>query len=303
MKKVNLNKIPSDIENGILSQKEAVNLICSFINFNYPVFGLEKYDEDFREEIILAFLEKGELMISHYDKNQGEFFNYLYCYILSLVHTRLRVLAKKNITDTITIVESINTLEEKKYKYSSISYNTFEIPKVPYSYKTVTPEDLRKTFSNVQGDKKLLVLAIKSAFYINDEQVTKVCSSYNLNENDFYDAIQYCKNLLLSKAERKTKMQERRNHAYYHHKKYEFHLRMINESDNSNNNNILITRINKKNSKQLRSWSKLNKKFEKGFILLRPTNKVVADILGICERQVAYYLSCAKKYLDEDIIF
>jgi hypothetical protein len=44
----------------------------------------------------------------------------------------------------------------------------------------------------------------------------------------------------------------------------------------------------------------LNKAFEEGHLYLRPTNKTIANLLGICERQVAYYIKCAKREYDND---
>ena len=43
------------------------------------------------------------------------------------------------------------------------------------------------------------------------------------------------------------------------------------------------------------NWKKMNCKFEEGFMYLRPTNKTIAELLLISERQVSYYINCAKK--------
>ena len=53
--------------------------------------------------------------------------------------------------------------------------------------------------------------------------------------------------------------------------------------------------ILKKQKKHYKTWQTLNKKFSDGFLFLRPTNKTVADLLGICERQISYYINCAKQ--------
>jgi hypothetical protein len=47
--------------------------------------------------------------------------------------------------------------------------------------------------------------------------------------------------------------------------------------------------------KHYTSWKRLNKKLASGCIMLRPTNRTIAKYMGICERQVAYYLNRLKE--------
>lgn len=299
MEKVNLNLIPIQIEKGIITTKEAVNIISQFVSLNYPVFGLQKYDEDFRSDIVLDILEKGESFMEGYDKTRGDFFTYLFYQIKSFVHARARLSAKKNLASTIAMPEKIEQIEEKEFIYKSIDYNTFEqkylgIPKVPYAYKQeITAEDLRKTFENVRGDKKLLVVAIKSAYYITDIQIKKICDFYKIDENEFFKAIQYCRNGLMIKAEKKLKLQERRDSAYFHHKNLETQIRSI-EEKLEEKDNFIKEEFKSRDERYCKYWETLNRQLEAGLLSLRPTNKTVASLLGICERQVAYYINCLK---------
>ena len=47
------------------------------------------------------------------------------------------------------------------------------------------------------------------------------------------------------------------------------------------------------------NWKRLNRAFENGLLYLRPTTKTVANLMGICERQVSYYINTAKKEIEE----
>lgn len=295
MKKIELNQIPEKLQNGSMTKKQAIDFISSYIYLNYPIFGLERYDEDFREDILLYVIEKGAVILEHYDKTQGEFFTFLYCYILSLTHTKLRAIVQRNIKDTLTIKESINTLSEKEYSYNNINYNLFDYNKVPYAHKKIDPENFKKTFQNLKGDKKFFVIAIKSAYYLTDFQIEKLCNYYKINETEFYSTIQYCKNLLLKKSDKKMKLLERRNYAYYHKKKYDLRLQIIKSELNQNEDILLKNKFIEKEYKHKKNWIRLNKDLDKGILMLRPTNKTIAKILGICERQVAYYIDIAKK--------
>ena len=65
-------------------------------------------------------------------------------------------------------------------------------------------------------------------------------------------------------------------------------------------NDILSRKFERLERKHAKNWQNLNKSFEDGHLYLRPTNKTVADILGICERQVAYYIKTAKNDFDKE---
>lgn len=295
MKSQELNLIPEKISQKQITKKEAIDIIGTFICQNYPIFGLHKYDEDFRADVLLYFLERGERVIESYNNQIADFFTYLYSNISSYIQTRKKMVAKNCIKESITISETANFLYEKESAYNNIDYKKLELAKVPYSYKPITAENLKKIFepiSSVNNDKKILVLAMKSSFYISDSMIRKVCNLYKIKEEDFYSVIQYCKESITSKSNKHNIAIERRNYAYFHHKKYEHELEKSKEKyTNSEADNNLI----RKNNKHENNWKSLNYKFEHGFLYLRPTNRTIAEILGICERQVSYYINCAKK--------
>ena len=62
-----------------------------------------------------------------------------------------------------------------------------------------------------------------------------------------------------------------------------------NDSDYSN----LVLR--KSYQKNTANWKNLNTQLEEGKILIRPTTKLIAQILGISARQVTYYQTTARK--------
>ena len=53
-------------------------------------------------------------------------------------------------------------------------------------------------------------------------------------------------------------------------------------------------------NKHRKNWKRLNSSFEKGIMQLRPTNKTIADILGICERQVTYCINSIREEADQN---
>lgn len=295
MDKINLNNIPTQVDKKEITSKEAINLMASFISLNYPVFGLHHYDEDFREEVILRIIERGNKILLSYNQTQGDFFNYLFCYINSTIRTMLRTYAKKQIIETVAFSENSYNLEEKQYNYNHINYHCLQAPKIPYAQVKITAEDLRKTFSNIKKDKELLIIAMKSVFYLTDPQIEKICKYYKLNITDFYKTIEFYKINLTNKNKRKQEVLTRRNNAYYSHKKYQRQLELLEQKDFSEEKIILQNHLLEKDKKHYKIWQSLTSQLNSGLQYVRPSNKIIAQVLGICERQVIYYLKRAKK--------
>lgn len=298
MKSYDLNELPELIENGKLSRKEAVDIICSFICQNYKVFNLQKYDEDFRSELLIYFLEKGEKVFTNYNPKLGDFFTFLYCYINSLVITKMRSTYLNNAKEKLLISEAINSIIE--YEPSSIAFTPAKKAqtKVPYKPSVSNLDELRQLFAHYKpdnDDKKIIVLAIKSSFYITDEQIQKICNLYKIDINYFYEIIEYCKQSIQDKTERRIKMEQRRNYDYYHSKRYENELIKLHNSETQNKNLQLEEKLTYKKNKHYNNWKKLNDRLENGCLYLRPTTKTISKLLGICERQINYYINCAKK--------
>lgn len=298
MKIKEFNELPQKLADGELSQKEVIDVLCSFVNQNCPLFGLQKYDEDLRQEILLGIIEKGIHIISVYNPQVGDFFTFFYCHVCSIINTLLKRNNSSYLQDKLNMVEGINFVNEKESKYHKITMDNFEVSKAPLKRKELSPLQLQKAFKELQlnaHDKKIIILALKSSYYLTDEQIERLCKLYKIDPEHFYNMVQYCKDSIQKKSDKRTKTQERRNFAYYHHRRYKSLLDdMLKEPENEQND-ILNSRYERLEKKHANNWNRLNKSFEEGHLYLRPTNKTVASLLGICERQVAYYIKCAKK--------
>ena len=300
MKLQELNRLPEKYLAGEISQKQLINLIACFVAENYPVYGLHKYDEDFRQDIILYLIEKGPHLLHIYNPEFGDFFTFLYCYISTLINTKIKNCVMNNMKEKLTFEESVRSLDEKAQKYHKIDYKNFEVQKAPFAHKKITPEELHdavKELSQKQTDKKVIILALKSSYYLTDEQIQRICSIYHIDQEHFYNMVQHCKETLLPKSERRERAEERRNFAYYHHKRYLRIIKNLDEDDLIENKYILKEIYENKERKHRQNWNRMNNIFEKGHLYMRPTTKTVADLMGICERQVNYYLNCVKKDL------
>lgn len=324
MARVNLNEIPELIDSGKISRKAALQKLSVFVLQEKKIFGLHNYDDDFRSEVIVTLLEKGTDIFDSFNPKYGSFFTYFFCLIKGIIQTLLKDFSRKELRDNVFINESITTYSEKEEAYNSIDYNDFEKPKIPYSYKKIEPkalelacksgtyhikryldttdiknqnEELRKNLKKLPpfiADKIVIVLALKSAYYITGRQIELLCEMFNLDKNMLYSLIQQLKDELSSRGERKLELENRRNAAYFHHQKYTHQINKLNDSSKINAKYKKIE-IKQKYQKKTDSWMNLTKQLQNGTINLRPTNKSIAKVLGLCERQISHYLLTAQK--------
>ena len=296
------NQLLELYNSGKINEKQFTNEICSFVSKNYPVYGLHKYDEDFRQDIIVSLLEKCPHIIHLFNHQYGDFFTFLYCYVCSLINTKIKSLSIISVREKLSMEEFVNIYNEKQYKYHTINYTHLESPKPPLAPKKIPPEELQealKSLSLKHKDKKVFILALKSSYYITDEQINRICELYHFKPEYFYSMIQQCKESLENKSFKREQAYERRNFAYYHHKRYNRIIKDLTENEISERNYVLQHRYESMEKKHTQNWKRLNRAFENGLLYLRPTTKTVANLMGICERQVSYYINTAKKEIEE----
>lgn len=298
----NVNEIMDRLQGGEITKRQALDMTCSFICENYKVFGLERHDEDFRSELILSLLEKGERLIDGFNPALGDYFTYLFMTVESHRRARIRTAAKKQVHESFVMQTGPLYLAEKECDYAPRPFTPVSAEsKRPLAYKPVPADTVRKTLTALahqKQNKKLLILAIKTAFYLSDEQVRALSAIYRIPEERFHQIIQFFKNHLMDKSDRKRVVEERRNTAYFRQKNYEKRLEIIRGSERHYDNRELLLDLERTLAKHQRRCDRLNRKLRDGCVLVRPTNKMIADYLGICERQVAYYISRCRDEAD-----
>ena len=324
MSKLNLNSIPEIIEAGTLSKKAALNKLSVFLLNEGHVFGLHKYDDDFKSEIIVALLEKGIEIFDSFNAKYGSFSTYFFCLVKGLVQTNLKNHSRKSCQENVFFTECAMEYSEKEKAYGAIIHNDLEKPKIPYSYKKIDSkaleiacksgtyhikkyieddkkdgnrEVLRKNLKRIPSstaDKIILVLALKYSYYLTTHQIETICEMFNIDKTILYDLIQQLKNNLESRENKKDKIEEKRNAAYFFHKRYKQQKIKLEEAEGINLNYTKMI-LEKKYKNQTKNWERLNKILQKGVVKLRPTNKAIAEVLGLCERQISHYLLQARK--------
>ena len=54
-----------------------------------------------------------------------------------------------------------------------------------------------------------------------------------------------------------------------------------------------------KEKKHLHNMNRINSEFARGYLILRPTNKTLSNVIDVGERQINYYLRSARKEIEK----
>lgn len=301
----NINLLPKMIASGEITTKEGTKLLASFVCSNYPIFGLQKFDEDFRSEVFIKILEKGDRLFNTFNPENGDFFTFTFCFVKSQIKSTYKNFAKNNLHDKIFFDNNVENFLQQNPPEEIIEKSISNYSKVPYAHKKINAAQLKEGIKQnklERYDRSVLVLALKASYYLNDEQIIKISKIYNINIEFLYDLIQYFRDQVDEKRTRLLHEIECRNSAYFHHRKYQ---QMIQALDKTEPNNYQMERENleKSDNYQIHNLNSLNEKFENRYLYLRPKTSSIANVLGICDRQVNYYLHCLKKgKIDKEIL-
>lgn len=317
-----IEMVPEQVISGKISWEQATRELILFVLRNKPLFGLIKYDEDFISELTIEFLSKATDSLRTYVKQNGSFFTYIYCIVRNICCSISKRKTAKKFIEYHNIHECIATYENKIDAYNNIHYDDFEKPKIPYRYKPISYEDfqiacktnsyhitrvINSDKSNIASEIKkklvdfsphmiqniIMVVALKASFYITEEQIEGISNMFNIDKDKFHQIVQELKILMEERIRNKTIIEIRRNKAYFQHKK----LRDQIEWNEFNNETSEYTnlKLKKQYNKNTKSWNNLNHQLEEGKIMIRPTTKLIAQVMGISTRQVTYYQSTARK--------
>lgn len=318
MTRDDIEKFPELVFSGKLNWEQVAKELVVFIVKNKPMFGLQKYDEDFISDFIIIFLERGPQALSEFNDHRGSFLSYLFCMSRNIQSELFRRASIKHRIEYHNINESISEYYNKVEAYENINYSDFERPKVPFNCKRISFEDFQiacksdsyqiikipdqknkeffdrqfKGYSPKIVKNAVIVLALKSSYYITDEQIEKICQAFSINKGNLFQIIQEIKMHMETRIKNKEKIEIRRNKAYFNHKTLRDRIEWNNLNNSEPYENLKLNRSYEKNTK---SWSTLNHQLEEGKIHIRPTTKLIAKVLGISSRQVTYYQTTARK--------
>ncbi len=306
MRKFNLNLIPDMLQKNEVTRKEALNLLCEFILSDKPVFGLIKFDEDFVSELILRILERGTVIFDSFNPESGSFYTYFFKYVQSVKFHLLKELSINELKykhvvelskEDLYISDSNSTYYPSKSMIKNEEKNIDEI----LNKNDIYPKDFIKLIKkHPRGyEKLLLVLALKSSYNITERNINMISSCCNIDKEKLQEIVDYLNDKLECKLTRKRKLEEKRNSVYFYKKKYEHQIKKLSEEVKEDNKYVSES-LTEKYNRKYEKWGNLNKKLNNSSHFLKPTNKEIANALGLCERQVNYYIKALKNINDKE---
>jgi len=289
------NDLVKDVTEKRVTVSDAVNRIAVSIQTDYKVFGLAKYDEDLRASVVLDFLKTGYKLFDRYNENYGSFFNYLQSYIRGLTQTRIKKFAVENAKTQVEILHCEENYNEEVEKHAfslcTEQKNYVQIPNKPVK-KGKTPLTLKEFMQKRiidQGAKPAVVIALRSCYDLSDTIINNICESYNIDKDDFFKNVQELKDLQYPKYCRHIEYENSRNEAFFMHRRYSPSM-----ADYENSTEALKAQFMERYKNSTDLWNKKNRNLEKGRYHYNPTNAVLAERLGVCTRQISYYIAKAR---------
>ena len=289
-----LNELPVKVKRGELTAQEASDKLWIFIYQNPHYFGLQSLDEDQRSDFLIAFSPYFKNLILKYDRNTVSFYSFL--------RSSLKLSETSWLKRHLKKYASYQTVSDIYQQDEETVENSFEEKTIDRSFKKSLEENILEdidylNMNNLSKKKQevirnfIHIMACKACNELTDEHISRIASFLNLDEEVFFNEIKNLKKISGCRLATRKKIIERRNQAYFFHKKYLYELMRIDPESPSYEDLI------KRYKMHTNTWKKHNLLLSNRFSL-SPSAKEIAENVGMKPRTVWFYLNHAKKRKD-----
>lgn len=303
MTDIKLDEIPGLLKSGKLSFSQACIAVYKRIYCEPALFDLLEMDEDERSDFLLYFLQKKiPTMIRNYNPQITAFGSYVYTVVrIAKIDYLQQQDRKKNMSKTYiyeSIIEYDEFIARSQKSPSKISDEIkgyvprSEEEKIPsLVYKRFFKKEPHRLCVAESRERKLkhgiLILALKSAWYINDEQIQKVSNYCKISSDILSTTVCTLKANLINKALFREEIQNNRAKAYCLINTYEQQIRNLGTYDGLPK----FERIERRLEFQKRNFNSKNKLLQSGKFKIAPTNSEIAKVIGVKNSLIANTLS------------
>lgn len=300
MTDIKLDDIPDLVKSNKLSKQEACLQVYYILYTNPPRFGLLDLDEDTRSDFLLYFLQnKTSTLLESYNPMISPFGAYVYKTIQTSLMTFSKKLQDHKNYNKIFIQDSICSYQQQSEDsensilkiasqepaFSSVDPNNY-IPHLVY--RQIFSKASHRLAVNDSKDRKIkrgiLILALKSAWYISDSQINRVSQICSIPTQVITDSVCKLKSRLINKALNRQLIENNRNRAYCFIHNYKMQL------ENKESDSIKLEQIKKKLDFQTENWNKKTLRLKSGKNKIAPTNEEIGEIIGLSGRFVSFYI-------------
>lgn len=307
-----IEEIYKDFSNGTAGTEQTVSRLMEYVFVNKNYIGFGWIDEDSFSEFLIFLHSKLEKILRNYNCHEDSFMTYFLTVLKNTMRYRIKQSYRKK--DSEVCFDDISRLdyEEEKHRYecseSSLEVNAEtdehtleELVKeelfLDDDTKSGQPIKYRLILSKKLQERKhrkmaVLILALKSCLYLNERMIDRVALITGIKRTELCRMLAKAHQSLEEKRESLYKLTLRRNSAFFFRRKYM--LQKLKVRGDKYKCELLAKKIENKNSTWERSLEMLNKK--KCFF--SPSNKAIAQITGMDERQISYIIRRAAKNID-----
>ena len=280
MNREKINQIPQQVKNGVLSIKEASDIIWVDIFKNPHSYGISNFDEDQKSEFLLYISPRFSKIIKKYSHGSISFFFYLRGFVKFAAGSFIRKSLKKYAADScsadlleLTVAEeNENCITTNSESDTSISFDALQ-----KSYR-VTP----KRASILK--KYIHILACRECNTLDEETSDKIANFLKIESEEFKNQLEKFKKQTEKKLRARQTIIERRNRAYFYRKKFLFELSHLDPESK------MYKVVKERLTSQTNTWKNTNKLL-KTHCSIAPSNEQIASLLKIRSRQVSFYLN------------
>ena len=302
----NAKKIWKDYDSGIISEKEAVNLLLELLFTHKFEFGLAAFDDDTFSDFIVFMESRFGKILRKYKPELCDFRTYLHSVINLTAFWWKKKIQDFNIKNyccqTMCLEENFNNMEystEEKDFYIEEPLGENLIPISRLAKEIMENLNIRaekkKPITEKRAQEIIKVLALKSCSNITDNQIKIAAEITGMQEDDLHRMIRQADDTLNLKRNRISVMLNKRNFAYFQRKR-----KLIRETNLKNHYPDIYcgTNIKKTDIK----WKKATEAISVAAPTLVPSKKTVAKILNMSTRKIKDILDDAKENFTDEAL-
>ncbi len=302
VEQINLDEIPQMLENGSLTIKDAVMRVLGALYTNPCRFNLHDMDEEERSDFLLDSLERFQRLLCRYDKKQGPLGAFIF-YSLPGIRKTWTKRRKEEDMSKKAVRRNLKNIYKDDLEDNEISWEIKESDGL--KVKDSAGENLEEPllFKRVFGRRSSLletkdffykrraafILALKSAWYIDDESVGKLSGYCGFSKECVFKAIRKVRKGLEPRQKQRAELELRRDKAWLFVCKYREMLA------NADPESERYKTLKRKLDYQLNSWKNKTKILQSCQMTLAPKNKDLAKMFKIEPYKVSVLLKYAKQ--------
>ena len=256
-----------------ITLKETIDKTIEKIFRNMPYFGIQEMDEDDKSDFITSVYTRLEQVIKSYEPDKSSFRTYLRGFVHSYYLSWTKQKFKKQAN--ISAIEDYVTEEYEFFAADVEEEYTAEVDKKATHQESLeVKKKLQTSLKKIPDSTKLMILALKSANFIQPAHIHKLHLLTGIDEQKIFNMFLQLQGSLYKKKRMYAQQKELQNQSYILKKRSLLLL------EKANKDSFLYRSLKKAVKFHDKRW-RLNTEKLKNSKLLTPSSSEIARILGL----------------------